>query len=329
MAISRFHHYHRGENGSPVSGAWTLYIGQRSAFKGWYSVLPGKRDRGSYAEVEVALGGEDNMLQFGVRLPLLGCCYVGVRVPRWATRGWVYQRREWAIKVGYIGDWAWLLFAHDDAMADMADYYRRQREQPNCERCKHYASFHDDPVRIPPARVTNPARKCVTHSQILHGSAPCECPGYKPEKLRYNRAHLWPGLVVKVRPRLKDRLLGREVCTTTEGEMVPVLVPMPEGNYPGTVKREERVWKRKRWPWSERRRVDFWVDMQIGVPTPGKGENSWDCDDDGVYGTGGSSVPEAVANVVRAALRNRERYGSGASWVPSRGWPEGIDRRVA
>jgi len=272
----KLHHYHCGENGSAISGAWSIYVGKRARtwFKGWYSVLPGRKPH-NYVEVEFALGGEDNMLQAGLRLPLLGCAYVGVRVPRALTRGWIYERREWALRVGYIGYWLELLIGYDDSASDMASYYRAKRK--------------------------------------------------RGEGVAWTRFATWPGVRLKVDPRLRDWLLGRRECVTTVGEPFPVVVPMPEGNYPAKVKREERVWRRKRWPFSAERRVDYSIDMDVPVPVPGKGENSWDCDDDAIWGTGGSSVPEAVANVTRAALRDRERYAS-SEWTPGAGWPEGIAR---
>lgn len=90
-------------------------------------------------------------------------------------------------------------------------------------------------------------------------------------------------------------LLGREGCECTEGESVTVLVPMPEGNYPATVKREDRVWRRSRWPWPTRRRTDYRIDIPNGIPFEGKGENPWDCGPDALYGTGGSSVADLRA----------------------------------
>lgn len=252
------------------------YVG--SVAKGWWKL--GRSEITNYLEFETALGGEDNMAQVGLVVPFLGRFSFGVRVPRSWTKGWVYHRREWTLRLGYVGRWAELLIASDEHMRDtgMVSYYKRKREQG--------------------------------------------------EESHTTRAQEWPGWHLTLQPRLKDRLFGRTICTTIEGEQEPVIVPMPEGNYPGRLKREERVWKRPRWPWIAQRRVDYWVDMDIGVPTPGKGENSWDCDDDGIFGTGGKTKAEAVANVTSAALRQRERY-AGPGWEPADGWPDGIGRRVA
>ena len=57
---------------------------------------------------------------------------------------------------------------------------------------------------------------------------------------------------------------------------------MPEGKYPAHVKRERRTWKRPRWFTPLVR--GYWdVDVESGIPVPGKGENSWDCDDDAIF----------------------------------------------
>lgn len=307
--------------------------------KGWWLLGPSSITK--HFELEVAIGGEDNMLQAGIILPYLGRVHVGLRVPRWATRGWIYERREWTLRIGYIGRWVELLFASDEHMRDtgMASYYREKRKQPaDCETCGHYASFHADPVLVPPysvkslddverltKRIPNPEGRCITGSELNHGCAPCKCTGYVPAKPTWNRLQLWPGLHLTFDPHLRDRLLGRMECTTTTGDPEPIVVPMPEGNYPGKVRREDRVWRRKRWPFSEKRRTDYWIEMDIGVPCPGKGENSWDCEDDAIYGTGGKSIHDAVANVTRGALRQREMY-AGKGWAPDAGWPEGVAR---
>lgn len=269
----RPHIYNRNEGSGPwwKTAQWSwhptirgYYFG--TLFKGWWQIGPSSINR--IFELELALGGEDNMLQFGIVLPFIGRWHWGVRVPRKLTRPWIYQRREWTIKVGYIGHLLDVLVAFDDS--DMASYYRRKREQG--------------------------------------------------EELSWSRAALWPGWHLTIAPKPRDWLFGRMACETTKGDPEPVLVPLPEGNYPGKMRREERVWKRPRWPWPSMKRTDYWIDMDIAPPVPGKGENSYDCDDDGVYATGGRSPHDAIANVTRAALRDRERY-AGPNWTPRDGWP--------
>jgi hypothetical protein len=253
---------------------WTLYISEiGTVAKGWMTWL---NKRYPHFEIEFALGGEDNMIQAGIVIPYLSRCHVGIRVPRWLTKGWIYQRREWTLRVGYIGRWVELLLAYDDSARDMRSYYTAMRKRGESL----------DP---------------------------------------WNRVSLWPGIHINLTGHPRDRLLGRKVCTVAEGEPQAVVVPMPEGNYQAVVTVEKRTWKRPRWPWPSNYRTDYSIDIPGGIPVPGKGENSWDCEDDAIHGTGGKSVHDAVANATRAALRQRELY-AGPGWEPDRGWPVGIAR---
>lgn len=336
------HVYNRNERGGPwwKTAQWSLGATIRGTYhgtllKGWWQL--GRSSINRRFEIELALGGEDNMAQVGLVVPFAFRWHIGVRVPRRLT-GWIYHRREWTLRIGYAGRWLELLIASDEHMRDtgMVDYYRRKRENPDCANCKHYAAFHSDPVLVRPSsvkslddvdklttRIPNPGRRCITQNESVHGLPACSCPGYVPAKLPWTRVALWPGWHLTLAPEPLDWIFGRKDCVTTKGEPEPVIVPMPEGNYPGMARQETRVWKRKRWPWPSMVRSGWWIDMQVGVPTPGKGENSWDIDDDAIYGTGGSTRAEAIANVTAAALRQRERY-AGDGWTPDKGWPEEI-----
>ncbi len=112
-----------------------------------------------------------------------------------------------------------------------------------------------------------------------------------------------------------DTFLGREVYASHELGRHDVLVPMPERAYRGTVILSEDTWKRPHWV--TRRRYGAHVEMQEPIPIPGKGENSWDCGDDAIHGlsTTAETVEDAVAAVVRSALRDRRRHG-GPKWHP-------------
>lgn len=94
-----------------------------------------------------------------------------------------------------------------------------------------------------------------------------------------------------------------------------VLVPMPEGAYPGTVTLTEDSWSRPRWPTTKLRRAK--IDVPKGVPHMGKGENSWDCGQDATYGlsTTARTVDEAVSKFVASVLRSRARYDGDAMAV--------------
>lgn len=108
-----------------------------------------------------------------------------------------------------------------------------------------------------------------------------------------------------------ETLLGKATASEREIQRAtPVTIAMPEGAYTGTVRLFESIWTRPRWPWPTRIRR-----AEVDVPNPplfaGKGENSWDQDDDGIYSmtTPAATVQEAIDAYRRSVLRNRERYG--------------------
>lgn len=123
-----------------------------------------------------------------------------------------------------------------------------------------------------------------------------------------------------------DLVLGRTKHAAVE--LIPereVLIPLPEGQYRALVKLERDTWKRTRWPWWPLKRTRESYDFNIpdGIPFPGKGENSWDCGDDGLFGCGhsGGTEADAIGYVVAIVLRNRARYGGGREAM-FRPWPE-------
>lgn len=111
----------------------------------------------------------------------------------------------------------------------------------------------------------------------------------------------------------KRLLMGRMKCETVEGETTDAFVPMPEGSYPAKITKETRTWRRTRVPFWRKVRVDYSISIDGGIPFMGKGENSWDCGDDGLWGTGGDSPEAAIANAVKSVLKNRKRYGECSS----------------
>lgn len=117
---------------------------------------------------------------------------------------------------------------------------------------------------------------------------------------------------------IPDFLLGSPKHTQRVLEKLPVLVPMPERAYAGTCKVIERAWKRSRWPFPTRL-ITTSIDMNEGeqIPFPGKGENSWDCGEDAIYGfsTPARTPEEAVGKLVASVLESRRRHG-GRNWKP-------------
>lgn len=106
----------------------------------------------------------------------------------------------------------------------------------------------------------------------------------------------------------QDFFLGKVVYKADVVETKEVLIPMPEGPYPGVAKMERCVWKRPRW--FARRRTSIWIDIPKGIPHQGKGENSWDCGTDGLFGCGVDSelYEDAIAHVVKTAMKSRRKY---------------------
>lgn len=115
-----------------------------------------------------------------------------------------------------------------------------------------------------------------------------------------------------------DFLLGRMRHEhTIHEDWIETSVPMPEGSYPAKLRREERSWTRPRWPWWPFRIVQKYIEVELpgGIPFEGKGENSWDCGEDGLWGCSSSSwsYEKAIGHVVESVLKNRKRYGG--SWI--------------
>lgn len=107
-----------------------------------------------------------------------------------------------------------------------------------------------------------------------------------------------------------DTLFGRTKYAARELSRHDVAIPMPEGAYPASVLLEECTWKRPRLPFASSRGIYADVKVKPGIPFEGKGENSWDCGTDALYGLSAKSetVEEAIAKTVQAVLRNRRRY---------------------
>lgn len=123
-----------------------------------------------------------------------------------------------------------------------------------------------------------------------------------------------------------ERLLYGDRRTTDrvidKGETV---VPMPEGDYPATWTRTEYTTRWSRWP-----RAKVWhrwtIDVEKGIPFPGKGENSWDCGEDAVYSSSAAAdtptLEAAVASMSAYVTDRRRRYG-GPNWLPAKRTPNG------
>lgn len=98
-------------------------------------------------------------------------------------------------------------------------------------------------------------------------------------------------------------------CGEWEGDEYPVIVTL-----------EERTWRNR---FHTKRQVSYAMsvpDGGIAPPFPGKGENAWDCGEDGIYAMGADascgSVEAACAVYAARTIENRRRYG-GKNWKPA------------
>jgi hypothetical protein len=96
-------------------------------------------------------------------------------------------------------------------------------------------------------------------------------------------------------------------------------VPMPEKAYPAKLTMFRRVWRRPRASWVSHEGTFANVEVEGGVPIPGKGTTSYNCGPDAIYehGTPARNDEEAIASFVQSALQRRARYGSGHRDAPT------------
>lgn len=114
-----------------------------------------------------------------------------------------------------------------------------------------------------------------------------------------------------------DFLLGRTVYHKRTVDERGVQIPMPERSYPATVELHEDTWTRPRWPFP-RRILRATIECPDGVPIPGKGTASYNCDEDATYSmtAPARNITEAVVKMVASATRDRINRG-GANWRPA------------
>jgi hypothetical protein len=114
-----------------------------------------------------------------------------------------------------------------------------------------------------------------------------------------------------------DFLFGKEkyetkVVAESTGEII-----LSDGVHSVKIQLTEDSWKRPRLPKPmivRRARIE----SEKGIPVPGKGENSWDCDDDAIFSSTfpADSFDAALNHLRESVLKTRQQYG-GANWLPS------------
>jgi len=112
-----------------------------------------------------------------------------------------------------------------------------------------------------------------------------------------------------------DILLGRVKHTRRDITEGAVNVWMPEGVYPAKYEVFESTWKRPRWP-RVKRVVRTDIELEQAIPFSGKGENSWDCGEDGLWGTTirTDDPREAARKTAQSALETRRKRGDPRKW---------------
>lgn len=93
---------------------------------------------------------------------------------------------------------------------------------------------------------------------------------------------------------------------------------MPEGKYKMSMDFYTSYWHRPRSPFVRAiERVK--ITPEKPVPIPGKGESSWDLDEDATYSStmpvNGRSTEQLIADFKESTMKRRERYG-GKNWLP-------------
>jgi hypothetical protein len=248
------------------AGRWFLHYYGATALKLSWSffggrVLCGWRDWFRADAVLRFSTGDDRGVTLHLSLSRLASAWITVGLPQRWLSPWMIEDRDFGVRLGYIGDIAWVQIGHAEwaESTGMGDYYRRG-----------------------------------------HGSQ------------RYSRAQLWPGWEIKLRwPRVLDWVLGRAKRDKRILSTVSVQIPLDGRTYAGTVNIEAWETRRARWPWAYGKSVSSYIDVPHPPQFAGKGENSWDCDDDGIYGMGSRETSPAavVGDYIKRVLESRERYG--------------------
>lgn len=97
-------------------------------------------------------------------------------------------------------------------------------------------------------------------------------------------------------------------------------IEMPEGKYPATINVFKSTWTRKRFlkPLVLTR---YEITPDIPIPEPGKGESTWDIDDDALYSITlpADNLGEALNRTAESVMKTR-RKRAGENWIPANGF---------
>lgn len=115
--------------------------------------------------------------------------------------------------------------------------------------------------------------------------------------------------------RVVDWLIGQDEYSEGRRHEYSATIVLPEGEYPAKVELYTAYWTRPRWFTTKVRRAE--ITPLRPVPIPGKGENSWDCEENATYASTlpASTVEEAISKFTESTLKTRLKYG-GEGWLP-------------
>ena len=109
--------------------------------------------------------------------------------------------------------------------------------------------------------------------------------------------------------------------TVREERILPILFSEKTYQVKIQLKRRFDYPKRARWLGKYRYCYDAEVTGDDKcIPFPGKGENSWDCGEDGLYGQygQGKTFGDAIGGIFDSVMKSRLRYGNGWNYVPEK-----------
>ena len=139
--------------------------------------------------------------------------------------------------------------------------------------------------------------------------------------------------IVSIYWNYRDWLFGRSIHSESSHRDYALGVKrqdyyleMPEGRYKMKLDYYTSYWHRPRSPFVRSiERVT--ITPEKPVPIPGKGENSWDMDEDATHSSTmpvkGRTPEELIADFKQNSMKRRERYG-GKNWLPESAQPSAI-----
>lgn len=131
--MKRFHSFTINDNDRPGgqhgslarAGRWIVHRSGKHALL--FSVEWSFFDHSRSADAELIFDVRDgSRVQLHLALPWLFTVYFSIGVPRRWLQPWMMDERRFGIRIGYIGDLAWILIAHDEWGEDMRSYYQRK-----------------------------------------------------------------------------------------------------------------------------------------------------------------------------------------------------------